>query len=66
MRSQGRDIKTKLERFGLRILQEWDGEGTWTTMLVSAGSEGRLEWWNDVFYSVSCLLYSSCKVCTYE
>ena len=27
MRSQGRDIKKRLERFGLKILQEWDGGG---------------------------------------
>lgn len=43
MRSQGRDIKSRLERFGLKILQEWDGEGTWVTMLVSARSDERLE-----------------------
>jgi len=36
MRSQGRDMKTKLERSGLSIVREWDGEGTWTTLLVSA------------------------------
>ena len=35
MRSQGRDIKFKLERAGLSIAKEWDGEGTWTTLLVS-------------------------------
>jgi ribosomal protein L11 methyltransferase len=34
MRSQGRDMKARLERYGLRIVKEWDGEGTWTTMLV--------------------------------
>jgi ribosomal protein L11 methyltransferase len=34
MRSQGRDIKTRLERCGLTVVKEWDGEGTWTTMLV--------------------------------
>lgn len=36
MRSQGRDIKARLERCGLSIVREWDGEGTWTTLLVSA------------------------------
>jgi len=35
MRSQGKDIKGTLERHGLTIVREWDGEGTWTTMLVS-------------------------------
>jgi ribosomal protein L11 methyltransferase len=35
MRSQGRDIKARLERCGLSIVREWDGEGTWTTLLVS-------------------------------
>jgi ribosomal protein L11 methyltransferase len=34
MRSQGKDIKAKLVRYGLTIVREWDGEGMWTTMLV--------------------------------
>jgi ribosomal protein L11 methyltransferase len=34
MRSQARDIKIRLEKYGLTIVQEWDDEGTWTTMLV--------------------------------
>lgn len=36
MRSQGRYIKAKLRHYGLRIVKEWDGEGTWTTILASA------------------------------
>ena len=43
MRSQGRDIKARLQRDGLTIAGEWDGEGTWTTLLVSAKNYGRLE-----------------------
>ena len=43
MRSQGRDIKARLERWGLTVVKEWDGEGTWVTMLASARSDGRLE-----------------------
>lgn len=38
MRSQGRDIKARLEHRGLKIVREWDGEGMWATMLVSAQS----------------------------
>jgi ribosomal protein L11 methyltransferase len=34
MRSQGRDIKARLEGCGLTVVKEWDGEGTWATMLV--------------------------------
>jgi ribosomal protein L11 methyltransferase len=34
MRSQVRDIKTRLERHGLRIMREWDHDGTWSTLLV--------------------------------
>jgi ribosomal protein L11 methyltransferase len=34
MRSRGRDIKARLEQWGLTVVKEWDGEGTWTTMLV--------------------------------
>ena len=36
MRSQGKDIKARLERWGLTVVKEWDGEGTWVTILVSA------------------------------
>ena len=35
MRSQGRDIKIRLDYSGLRVVREWDGEGSWTTMLVA-------------------------------
>jgi ribosomal protein L11 methyltransferase len=34
MRSQARDIKTRLDRYGLTIVREWDGEGMWATLLV--------------------------------
>lgn len=43
MRSQGRDIRKKLERCGASIAGEWDGDGTWTTLLASARNHGRLE-----------------------
>jgi ribosomal protein L11 methyltransferase len=43
MRSQGRDIKARLERWGLTVVREWDGEGTWVTMLASARSDGIVE-----------------------
>jgi ribosomal protein L11 methyltransferase len=36
VRSQATDLKTRLERYGLRISREWDGEGTWTTILVTS------------------------------
>jgi ribosomal protein L11 methyltransferase len=35
MRSQARDINTRLERHGLRIVREWDGDGIWSTVLVA-------------------------------
>jgi ribosomal protein L11 methyltransferase len=34
MRSQGKDIKTRLESFGQTVVKEWDGAGTWATMLL--------------------------------
>jgi ribosomal protein L11 methyltransferase len=34
MRSQVRDIKGRLEKHSLRIIREWDHEGTWYTLLV--------------------------------
>jgi ribosomal protein L11 methyltransferase len=34
MRSQVRDIKSRLEGHGLWIIREWDHEGTWYTLLV--------------------------------
>jgi ribosomal protein L11 methyltransferase len=34
MRSQARVIKNRLERYGHRIVHEWDGEGMWATLLV--------------------------------
>jgi len=40
MRSQGRDIKARLANWGLDIVMEWDGEGTWTTMLVAGRERG--------------------------
>lgn len=36
MRSQVRDIKTRLEKHGLEIIREWDHEGTWYTLLVKS------------------------------
>jgi ribosomal protein L11 methyltransferase len=36
MRSQGRDIKARLQDSGFSLVKEWDGEGTWTTLLASA------------------------------
>jgi len=36
MRSQVRDIKTRLENHRLRIIREWDHEGTWYTLLVKS------------------------------
>jgi ribosomal protein L11 methyltransferase len=35
MRSQAREIKTRLERYGLTIVREWEGEGMWPTLLVT-------------------------------
>jgi ribosomal protein L11 methyltransferase len=37
MRSQVRDIKSRLEKRGLWIVREWDHEGTWYTLLVKSG-----------------------------
>jgi len=34
MRSQARDLKTLLARYGLRLIEEWECEMTWYTMLV--------------------------------
>jgi ribosomal protein L11 methyltransferase len=34
MRSQARDIKSRLEKHRLGIIREWDHEGTWYTLLV--------------------------------
>jgi ribosomal protein L11 methyltransferase len=34
MISQARDIKTRLDGYGLTIAREWDGEGMWATLLV--------------------------------
>jgi len=34
MRSQARDVKAELEKFGLKIIHEWDHEMTWYTLLV--------------------------------
>jgi ribosomal protein L11 methyltransferase len=35
MRSQARDLKTQLANCGLRLMEEWDSEMTWYTMLVA-------------------------------
>jgi ribosomal protein L11 methyltransferase len=34
MRSQARDLKWQMEKYGLRIVKEWDHEMTWYTMLA--------------------------------
>ena len=34
MRTQARDIRYKMEKKGLEIVQEWDHEMTWYTYLV--------------------------------
>ena len=36
MRSHARDLESDLNRYGLRIVQAWEDEATWYTMLVSA------------------------------
>jgi ribosomal protein L11 methyltransferase len=39
MRSHARDLESDLARHGLRIVQAWEDEATWYTMLVSAQGE---------------------------
>ena len=34
MRSQARDVKMQVEKYGLRVIKEWDHEMTWFTMLI--------------------------------
>lgn len=36
MRSHARDLESDLARYGLRLVQSWEDEATWYTMLVSA------------------------------
>lgn len=45
MRSQARDIKTRLVRHGMTVVQEWEDEMTWYTLLVRnerAGEQGKV------------------------
>ena len=34
MRSQARDVKMQVEKYGLRVIKELDHEMTWFTMLI--------------------------------
>ncbi|MBN2124333.1 MAG: 50S ribosomal protein L11 methyltransferase [Deltaproteobacteria bacterium] len=34
MRTQARDVRTAIKRLGVRLIQEWDHEMTWYTLLV--------------------------------
>jgi ribosomal protein L11 methyltransferase len=36
MRSHARDIRTRLEGDGMTIVRQWNGEGMWSTMLVTS------------------------------
>jgi ribosomal protein L11 methyltransferase len=36
MRTHARDLESDLNRYGLRIVQAWEDEATWYTMLVSS------------------------------
>ncbi|OGP62038.1 MAG: hypothetical protein A2170_14225 [Deltaproteobacteria bacterium RBG_13_53_10] len=36
MRSHARDLESDLARYGLRIVETWEDEATWYTMLISA------------------------------
>ena len=40
MRSQARDIKSRLEEHRLEMIREWDHEGTWYTLLVRGLGHG--------------------------
>jgi len=37
MRSQARDVKAEMEKRGMTLIQEWDKDTTWYTMLMKSG-----------------------------
>ena len=36
MRTQARDVKAEMEKTGMELIQEWDKDTTWYTMLMKS------------------------------
>lgn len=36
MRTQARDVKAEMEKTGMKLIQEWDRDMTWYTMLMKS------------------------------